>query len=270
MEYTTLEDVKIETIVECLSKSFANYYVEMPSDTEFWKERFKNGRVDHAFSWGAFNDNKLVGFVINGIDTDKGILTAYNSGTGVLPEFRGHQIVDRLYQFGLDALKKRGVKRCTLEVIDKNKKAIRVYERIGFHTNHKLFCFKGQLQKSNKERIHEVKIEDIVQYEAYHHYSWDNTYETISKAGKSYMVYNVFTKNENEPVGYFIINPSNGYIAQLESKNNNWKSIFDGISQIHQEVRINNVKENRTHLRSYISDLNFDNTINQIEMEMKI
>jgi ribosomal protein S18 acetylase RimI-like enzyme len=270
MKYRNLKDTKTDKIVKCLLKSFAGYFVEMPSGTAFWKERFKNARVDKTLSWGAFNNDKLVGFVINGVDTERGVLTAFNTGTGVLPEFRENQIVDKMYNYGISELKKKGVKRCSLEVITKNKKAIRVYQRIGFKINHKLFCYKGNLLNNEELRIQEVKLKDIYKYNVNQNYSWDNTNKTISMAGETYKAYNVFKKNKDEPIGYFIINPLNGYIAQLESKNNNWKSLFEGISQIQKEVRINNVKENRKQLLSYLKELKFENTINQIEMEMNI
>ena len=268
MEFKTLKDTKIEEIVECLSKSFENYYVEMPSNTEFWTKRFKNARVVKAHSWGAFIDDKLIGFVINGIDNDKGILTAFNTGTGILPEHRGNQIVDKLYNYGIKELKKRGVRRCSLEVIDKNERAIRVYEHIGFKTTHRLYCYKGQLLNSKEIRIQEVKLKDIYHYDADLNYSWDNTNKTIGMSGETYKIYIVYGKDEVESIGYFIINTLNGYIAQLESKNNNWETLFEGLSQIHKEIRINNIKEDRVQLRSYLTELNFENTINQIEMEI--
>ena len=270
VNYRNLRDVSIDIIVACLSESFADYFVQMPSDPEFWRVRFKNARVDQELSWGAFDQDKLVAFIINGIDIQDQVLTAFNTGTGVLPAYRGNQVVDKMYSYGMSELKKKGVKRCSLEVIDKNDRAIRVYERIGFQLNHKLQCYKGSLSVTKEVVIQEVLHKEVIESESNQNYSWDNTNETIAIAGDTYQTYKVFLKDQTKSIGYFIINPLNGYIAQLESKNHQWDYIFSGICQISKEIKINNIKDDRVQLLSYIEKIKLTNTINQIEMEMDI
>lgn len=268
MEIKTLEYTSIETIVSCLSQAFANYFVAMPSDVDFWDNRFKNARFNKALSWGVFDHDHLVGFIINGIDTIGGIKTAFNTGTGVLPAYRGKHLVDKMYEFGIPLLKEQGVQICTLEVIDKNERAIRVYKRIGFALQQKLFCFKGNLKQKNNTQIVASHLLEIQEYRANAHYSWDNKLPSIKPAGDAYEVYKVQEKQKE--IGYFIINPQKGYIAQLEAEPQKWQCLFDGISQVSTSIRINNIHEDRKDLLSFLEQSNIENTINQYQMKMKI
>lgn len=51
---------------------------------------------------------------------------------GLLPEFRGHGVGERLARAVMDAALARGAERIELEVFASNARAIRLYERLGF------------------------------------------------------------------------------------------------------------------------------------------
>jgi len=127
-----LHTTSIHTIIDCFLLAFDQYFVEMPSDKVYYIERWKAAQVDFALSYGMFDDEKLVGFILHAIDKRFGVLTAYNAGTGVISEYRGKRIVKALYQFAIEDLKQNGIKKSTLEVITENEKAIKAYEGIGY------------------------------------------------------------------------------------------------------------------------------------------
>jgi len=240
----------------------------MPSEISFWDTRFRNARVDKKHSWGVFEDGHLVGFIMNGVDLDNGKHTAYNTGTGVISSFRGQQLVDKMYEYGIPKLVEDGITRCTLEVIDKNERAIRVYERIGFEITKRLKCYKGTIQQKGLASVTEIDINRITENNNDKLYSWDNKLKTVLKAGETYKTYVVFDLKDFDPQGSFIINPDTGYIAQLGVNDEKWGILFDGISQISKEIRINNVHESRKDLINYLNDIGIKNTIDQFEMEM--
>lgn len=268
MKIENLHKSSTESIVDCLTKAFNNYFVPVPSEVSFWKTRFENARVNKSFSWGVYQNNHLAGFIINAIDTDNGELTAFNTGTGILPKYRGNQLVDKMYEYGIPQLKNKGVSRCILEVIDKNEKAIKVYERIGFNITHELKCYQGEITTKRNTTIQEIKLDQINNSESDKYYSWDNKRKTILKAGRNYTVFRVYEHGDS--IGHFILNPKNGYLAQLEVKKNNWESLFDGIGQVQSKIKINNIHQNRIGLIEYLDHINIPNTVNQYQMEMKI
>lgn len=270
MEIKNLETVSFERIVPCLTESFKGYFVDMPSEVEFWKRRFENGRMDRSLSWGCVDNGRLIGFVINGIDFDNGTLVAFNMGTGVIPDFRGNSLVDKMYRYGMPDLKSRGVERCRLEVIDKNERAIRVYKRIGFSANRTLYCYKGVAGTEHTVKIKEVSIGSVEPYLIDDHYSWENKIRTIQTPYTVYKAYSVMAPEELHPCGYFVINPENGYIPQLESETGQWKYLFDAIGQVSQQFKINNIDERRIELLEFMRTAGFENTINQYQMELPL
>ncbi|MEZ4685957.1 MAG: hypothetical protein R3B47_07770 [Bacteroidia bacterium] len=162
------------------------------------------------------------------------------------------------------------MENCSLEVIDQNKRAISVYERIGFRLHHRLLCYTGTINFNENVRIQEVGLEAVKHYSSNHTYSWDNRLETIEQAGKTYQSYLAFRGENAEPAGYFILNPDIGYVAQLESTEGDWSALFSGISQVCPTIKINNIHEGRSTLIQHLEMAGFEHTINQFEMGMRL
>ena len=97
MQIKSLQHISLEQIVECLLIAFEGYFVHMPTELSYWDNRFRAARVDYGLSFGVFDDDRLVAFIIQGIDIHNGEMTAFNTGTGVVPEYRGLQLVDKIY-----------------------------------------------------------------------------------------------------------------------------------------------------------------------------
>ncbi len=266
-----LAHTSLPEIVDCLLEAFTGYFVPMPKEVAFWENRFRSARVDYAHSYGAFVGERLVGFIIHGIDRHEGKLTAFNSGTGVIPDFRGQQLVDRMYAAALPALRTAGIEQCLLEVIQANDRAIRVYERIGFHQLRRLRCFKGPLKISDiKVEVQEVDTMDLLAKPnpQHHFYSWDNMNQAVELAAAIYKSYAV--TQDQQPIGYFIVNPKIGYLAQLEATDGNWPALLAGIHQIAPAIRINNVDARRERMVQQLLAAGLDNSIDQYEMLMAI
>ncbi len=272
MEVRSLQDTPLQTIVDCLLISFEDYFVPMPTQLGFWEDRFKGARVDLGLSFGCFEQERLVGFIINGIDDHLGNLTAFNTGTGVIPNHRGKKVVDQIYDFAIPVLQKAGVQKCALEVVQANDRAVRVYERIGFHITKKFLCFKGQLPAANEVlEVQTIPFSEVAARNKpfHHYYSWDNMNAAVTTAGLIYTTY-IVRDQTGEEVGYFTMNSKNGYLAQYESFQDDFNPLLKGISQIRREVRINNVDIERADVVIFLLAAGLDNHIDQFEMEMGI
>lgn len=140
-----LRNIDFDELMDCFLMAFENYLVKMPTDRNYYRERWKNAKVDFKLSYGMFDQEKLVGFIIHAVDNRNGALTAFNTGTGVIPEYRGLKIVQSIYEHALPDLKRKGVENCSLEVITRNEKAIRSYQSIGFEIIKKYKCYHGTI-----------------------------------------------------------------------------------------------------------------------------
>jgi ribosomal protein S18 acetylase RimI-like enzyme len=286
LEVRDLTGIALEALVECITAAFQGYFVTLPTEVEYWAERFRCARVHWHLSFGVFDTaataaasaagvaagaetDRLVAFIITGVDHDRGNfeeVVAFNCGTGVLPEYRGKRLVDQLYAHALPLFRLRGVTKCALEVIRDNARALRVYERLRFRVSRIYLCFKGTLNPSlapPPPAGASIAVAEINRPQNANEYdSWDNCDNAIARASPdTYKCFQVkLTTNiaqEQQPdqqavviIGFFIIKPSTGYVAQLELADSSrqaehWPLLLDGIMRVSTTVSINNVDSKR-------------------------
>ena len=229
--------------------------------------------MDFNLSYGMFDKGKLAGFIINAVDNRNGEWIAYNTATGVIPEYRGRRLVKSIYEYAIPDLKRNGVTKCSLEVIDKNAIAIKSYQSIGFEICKTYKCFNGNLslEDDSSISIKEVGFNQI-DWDAMpnqDYYSWDHQVATISKGNFGY--YQVFYNGILE--SFFVIDPENGNIPQFELLGedvDSWHRLFVGISRISGKVKINNVDVRLKSKIEYLNSIGITNVIDQYEMELRI
>lgn len=268
-----LENIEFEIIIDCFLRSFDNYYVELPTDKNYYEERWERAKVNYTLSYGMFDGEKLVGFIINAIDEQNRVKIAFNTGTGVLPEYRGKRIIKSIYDYAIPDLKINGISKCSLEVLTENVKAIKSYQSIGFKICKTLNSFSGDIKLTHHEKISINKVDynsfdwnDLPNQDLY---SWDFNSKVIKNGEYDY--YQI-TKN-NFVESYFVINPKNGYLAQFEilkESNGCWNRLFSGIKEISNFIKVINVDNRLNKKIGYINSIGLLNTVNQYEMEMDI
>jgi len=269
MTIKTLDTVPFDTLIQCFFKSFENYYVQMPQDKEYFKNRWEAANVKYDLSFGMFDGDKLVGFIIHAIDNRNGELISYNSGTGVIPEYRGKKIVKSIYDYALNELSVKEIKKHTLEVITENEVAIKAYKGVGFNICKKYLCFSGDLKLEYDVAISLKKVDhnyfnwNSMNNQQY--YSWDNHYQSLEKADFDYYL---VLKNDMVQ-SYFVINAENGYLAQFDliKDDATWSDLFVGIQNVNQTIRMNNVDDRLVEKVDFLNKIGLENTINQYEME---
>ena len=220
---------------------------------------------------------KLVAFVVNGIDEWDGYKTAYNGGTGVIPAYRGKRLTSTIYDFLEPKFKAAGIEQCTLEVIKKNDKAVKVYEHIGFEVVRGFNCFAGSLKRELRPLkapflIRTRKDCDWDNWEKYWEYnpSWENSKEAIERNLDSYIIEELM--DDEKGIGYIIFHPKSGRISQLgvdrTYRNKGFgKQLLKRVMQHNSNVSINNVESNAWAMLSFLQKCGFKNPINQYEMK---
>ena len=273
MTVKKLENIEFDRIVDCFLKSFENYYVKVPTDKNYYKNRWEMAKVDYALSYGMFDGENLIGFIINAIDHRNGEKIAFNTGTGVLPEYRGKRIVKSIYDFAIPDLKINGITKCSLEVIIENSKAIRSYQSIGFDICKEFNCFSGEIELDSNERIELNKVDynafDWEKMPNQDLYSWDFNSEVLKNG--DYQYYQLM--NDNSVESYFVVNPETQYLAQFEilkKSDGCWNRLFSGIKEVSNSIKIINVDTRLTRKIDFINSIGLTNTINQFEMEMNM
>jgi len=274
MTVKNLSTISFNELLDCFLLAFENYFVKMPSDRNYYKERWKAANVDYNLSYGLFDKGKLVGFIIHAIDKRNGIVTAFNTATGVIPEYRGKKIVKSIYNYALQDLAKHGIQKSTLEVITKNNIAIKAYEGVGFKISKNFKCFEGEIKIENDEEfeVEQIALKNInwntLPNQQY--YSWDFQKETLLKGNNSFFQ----VLRNKKPESFFIINSDTNYIAQfdvLHTKNKGWNRLFTAINkQVSGNIKIINVDERLEDKLNCINSIGLKHLVDQYELEINI
>ena len=153
VDIRNLQNTPKEEIYEAFGQAFKNYVIPLELQEEATYKRWKEAGVDPGLSFGAFDKNKLVAFILQ-IPIES---TLHNFGTGVIPSHRGRHLVERIYERIIGEC--AGYHSFSLEVIKENTKALNLYRKLGFDIKRELISLTGNLTlpiQNNSELIYEI------------------------------------------------------------------------------------------------------------------
>jgi GNAT superfamily N-acetyltransferase len=140
MEVVTMA-VLIKQLIECSlndilnawNNGFQGYDVNVSMNMKQFLSRMDIQNLSPEHSFIAFDEQKPIGIVLNGLrKTKAGKIMAWNGGTAVAPEYRHQGIGRMLIEASIAMYKKENVHVATLEALSQNKKAIQLYEKMGY------------------------------------------------------------------------------------------------------------------------------------------
>lgn len=256
-------------LVGCFIEAFEGYFVKMPADPDYYRRRWQEERVDLSVSYGAFNDGRLVGFMLHGVDLRSGKLAAHNAATGVLPGYRGKGLAGQMYQVALPEIRRRDIRKLTLEVICDNASAICAYEKAGFRIDRTLHCFLGQLPDKGQQdlSLQAVPI-DQVAWESRDQslISWGNHSHCFSDDNAE--LFHVF--RGEKMAGWFVINKGRDRIYQFDVAGDDeaeLEALFTGMARTALgELKIINVDSTEKAKLAALRRSGIKNYIDQYEM----
>jgi len=137
----TIEPVQRSQYYQAFMEAFSDYAMDASGVQEDrLLLRMEKNKVDYDISPGLYDDGRLVGFTVIGIDRWEGALTAYDCATGLAADYRKQGWARKLFDHALPTLRQRSVGRFVLEVLQQNEPAIRAYEKSGFEIVRELKC----------------------------------------------------------------------------------------------------------------------------------
>jgi ribosomal protein S18 acetylase RimI-like enzyme len=220
IQIRTLTEEDFTELHECWITAFGDYQVKIDMPPSLLKEMFAQNGLVYEVSVAAYKDNKMIGFLLNGMRTYDGVVTGYDTGTALIPEFRGAGISSKLFPEAEKTLIKRGMKNYLLEVIQTNEPAYRVYLKNGFKVTRELIVFQIENLTSKafdsrieiKEERYSKELTNLLEYKP----SWQNSFDAISAMGRGTITY--VAREKNQPVGYITFQRSRRRILQIGAK----------------------------------------------------
>jgi ribosomal protein S18 acetylase RimI-like enzyme len=222
-EFRTLEGMAMVDLHATFLEAFSDYLVKM--DVPLWKFETmarRRGMVPEM-SVGAFTGDRLVGFIFNGVRQWGGRLTAYDTGTGVVPEHRKMGATTRMFGRCLEILRGAGVEQYLLEVIKDNDPAGDLYRKQGFEPLRGLDCYVGPKDAVARRPAPEGVVlldlpVDALGWERLATFwdfepSWQNSVDSVMAVPDALSA--VTAVSDGQVVGYGIVEPRSGDVPQL-------------------------------------------------------
>ncbi|UCE43442.1 MAG: GNAT family N-acetyltransferase [Candidatus Bathyarchaeota archaeon] len=281
----SLQPEDFEALYSTFIEAFSDYQIKI----QMTKERFNAINIrrglNYELSVGAFDDNKMVGFTLNGIDLWEDKLTAYDMCTGVIPEHRGKGIGNSMFAFLLPKLRMAGVKQYLLEVLRSNEAAHKLYTRKGFRETRKLECLKITSSKLSAKTItrqdtaiRQIEKPDWSRFETFWDWnpSWQNSIDSMKRCPEEKMVYGVFHGDELRAYG--ILYPESGDIPQIAvDKDFRRRGIGSLLLKEFAEragaagkLSIVNIDSSSKETLSFFESIGFENFAGQYEMMLDL
>lgn len=139
--YKDLQDVSSTVIAECFNEAFADYPIRMEMNAQTIDGLFQKDNVDRSLSFGAFEDNDMIGFIFNSHAEYDGKNAVFDVGTAVVPSYRNQHVFSGLFAYAVKRIRERSIDRYYLEVLCENKDAIRIYKKKGFKITRKMAVY---------------------------------------------------------------------------------------------------------------------------------
>jgi len=275
----TLEHTSFDELYTAWEDAFREYertwsYAELAQLLQ------RRGYTPHI-SFGAFDDGRLVSFILNCEGYFNGVNTAYDSGTGTVKEHRGKGLVKQIFEASIPIIKQQGIQQYLLEVLQHNTTAVNIYANAGFKVHRSLNYFvraMSELQLSDKVISPQFDIRDIgtdIKNELIGMWdfipSWQNNFESIARIPLDFIIKGVF--DGGKLAGYGIIEPGSGDITQLAvSEPYRRKGIGSGLLKEllrhnrHPNVKVINTDTAYTEMTAFLQYNGMDLSGQQYEM----
>lgn len=262
-------------LYETFKVSFSENEVKLqPTEEEFRYRIDQKLRYSLDLSAGSFDGDQMRGFILHASNIYQGIPTAYNGGTGVLPGFRNQKVAEQMYEFLIPKIREKFLARILLEVVEQNKKAISLYEKIGFSFKRRFKCYKliEPASVENKIAVEEGRIQDV----NFNFNDFEPSFIDCSSQLKLGTEKVLLAKNESEVAGYIIFQPHLGRISQLAvDRLHRQRGIGETLIEAAQKkskkpLTIMNIPDDEFGFDSFLKKSGFQNQVNQYEMELII
>ncbi len=181
--FQSVLDYDIESAAKILTAGFADYFVPVQIPAAGLLNMVRQDSVDLQWSRVILQNEKPVGVAL----IARRGWTSRLAAMSIVPDARGQGIGAMCVQQLLDEARARGDRTMTLEVIEQNTPAVRLYEKCGFVKMRRLIGFGGQPQpEPSAMELMQVDVREVARVLIAHggdDLPWQLSGETLAQAG---------------------------------------------------------------------------------------
>ncbi|TPE44707.1 GNAT family N-acetyltransferase [Pontibacter mangrovi] len=283
--FSFLSAKDLPQVRETFLKAFADYVVPVQLTEEQLRDKVEREGIVAEFCVAAFVGDEMVGFILTALGEWQGKPTAYNAGTGVVPQHRGHGLTQKMYAFLLPKLRASSVELALLEVIHNNLPALHSYERLGFRVTRTLNCYRAINEDIllPAEAPAGIAIAPLAQAEVEKYTifrdvrpSWQNATAALLRAQEQCHTFAARNQGQ-EVIGYVSVFTKNGAVAQLAVAEN-WRGKGVGSALLRKAIAHTtapalmflNIEDTAQSMISFLQRRHFRLLLKQYEMQRAV
>ena len=208
-------------LYETFTEAFSDYVIPFALTDAQFRNHINVNAVELARTVGYLENDRLVGFSLNGFGLWNNRLTAYDAGTGVMPAFRRKGISRSMFEMMLPIFKDSGIEQFLLEVVTTNTAAIDLYRKLDFRVVRDLALLQCDEKITGVSVLPpDIEIRDIVEpdWQLLTSFwdgqpSWQNSVEAVNRSTNIKRIKGAFLSGKC--VGYIVFSSRFGRVAQL-------------------------------------------------------
>lgn len=260
MNIRPLTPAHFDALLDCFNAAFADYYVPLHLNADQLQSMLARRGYVPELSFAAFDDARMIAFVLNCADGE----LAYNTGTGTLPEARGAGAAKALVKASIEQLRGSGLREYRLEVIDANRPAIGLYERLGFTRQRPLDCWSVKIDSPAPRLSPRSEPEQLASWWSVQP-SWQNSSASITRAREEHVIL-------GDHRGCIVVFPASGDVPQLvvdpgERRRGVGRALVESAAALAaRPLRFINVDARDLGIRAFFDSLGATKIVSQIEM----
>jgi ribosomal protein S18 acetylase RimI-like enzyme len=279
LSYRLLTVADFFSLYECFLAAFSDYEVDMQLSEQQFAQRLTRDGVQFEISVGAFDDDRMIGFYMNGLGDWQGKPTAYDAGTGINPDDRGRGVAQELFAFLVTRLKERTVSEYLLEVLTSNERAVTLYRKLGFVEVRKLAVLRSEHPLEPLDDLAGVELRSNAEpdwklfqtfWDGYP--SWQNSIAAVERIPNDRAI--VGAHVDGVCVGYGVVFTPGANLMQLAvAPPHRRKGIGSRILRAlsaDQILKVNNIDEELKETLAFFEANGFKVVLNQFEMSTSI
>lgn len=269
--YQCLASQSYAEIADCLNLAFSDYALPVQLSAEQVEAFFASSGANLRLSYGAFYDNRLIGFMVNACSVYNGERAVFDVATGVVPEHRGKKVFTNLFSFAEGVLRKQGVEKYYLEVLQQNQKAIHAYQKQGFAICRAFSVLKASHRTPDSDACSIAQVGlDAFDFEKARQCvcvppSFENSTAILMRNPASYAV--AYQEQENGIGAFCVFQKQRGQLMQLGYADlSQLEEILQWLFSQYPEIVIKNIDKSYPQVMELLLSLGAQEVTEQFEM----
>ncbi|EIT87401.1 acetyltransferase [Fictibacillus macauensis ZFHKF-1] len=274
--------LSFEQAAQLFTEGFKYYFTDIQMTVDALLLKIVNEQLSPEKSLVLLDQDKPVGFLLNGFMTINGKKIAWNGGTGIIPSHRGKGGGKVLLQGCMALYQQEGITEAYLEAISENEPAIALYKQFGYTPCEQLTYYvrNGIL---SCETYNDLSYDSQYGFphEITHHFPlldhmpWQTMPQHV-KGGQVLFVYEkeqpvgyaLYTKRPNESITLYhcYVAPANPHRTQLVAYM--LSNIFE--PQLSYRRLAFNIQERCYEVKEWLHTHQFEVLVTQLHMSKKI